>query len=347
MNSENIQGYFLAALLVVAFALSALLFQPFFTPLVLAAAFAAVLHPVYRKILAEMPTLYGTAALCTLLGVLVCIMLPLYFAGTVIAYETARLYASFSDGSASLLMHEMLNKILASLPQNIPGANNISDTITANISQYAQEALKWLSGHIAGAFSGVASIFLSLLVFLIALFYFLRDGEKFKRAIIAYSPLPDADDEAIFNRLGLAVNSVIRGNLFIALLRGIMTAFGFFLFGVPNSILLGMMTAVIGLLPGIGLVIMFTPAIIYTFFVGGPVPAIGLLAWGIIAVGLIDNVLGPKLVGRGMQLHPLLVLLSIFGGIEFFGAVGIFLGPLCVSLLFALLSIYGKDKSTA
>ena len=82
------------------------------------------------------------------------------------------------------------------------------------------------------------------------------------------------------------------------------------------------------------------PGIIYLFIIGATTPAIGLLVWSGIAVGLIDNFLGPRLVGRGMRLHPLVVFLSVFGGLALFGPIGVFLGPLCVSLLFALLSIY-------
>ena len=71
-------------------------------------------------------------------------------------------------------------------------------------------------------------------------------------------------------------------------------------------------------------------------------PAVGLLIWSLLAVGLIDNLLGPRLMGKGMQIHPLIVLLSVFGGLAFFGPAGVFLGPLCVSLFFALVSIHPR-----
>ncbi len=112
------------------------------------------------------------------------------------------------------------------------------------------------------------------------------------------------------------------------------------IFGIPNGFLWGTVAAIAALIPGIGTALVFIPAIAFLFFIGNIPQALGLLAWGALAVGLIDNILGPKLVGRGMQLHSLLVLLSVLGEIIFFGPSGIFLGPLSLSLLFVLLSIY-------
>ncbi|MEI6596963.1 MAG: AI-2E family transporter, partial [bacterium] len=86
--------------------------------------------------------------------------------------------------------------------------------------------------------------------------------------------------------------------------------------------------------------LVFIPAIILMFVSGQVFSAVGLLLWGVLAVGLIDNFLGPKLIGRGMKLHPLLVLFSVIGGAVFLGPIGFILGPIILSLLFALLHIY-------
>lgn len=103
------------------------------------------------------------------------------------------------------------------------------------------------------------------------------------------------------------------------------------------------------LIPGIGTALVLTPAIMFLFLKGEVFSGVGLIAWGMGAVGLVDNFLGPKLVGRGMRLHPLIILLSVLGGIGFFGPIGFLLGPLTISLLFALLNIYSslttKEKS--
>ena len=186
----------------------------------------------------------------------------------------------------------------------------------------------------------MASFFLSLFIFFIALYYLLRDGVSLKNLIISYSPLRDSYDETVFDKLELAVNSVVRGNLTIACIQGVLSGLGFWLFGVPNAVLWGAVTAIAALVPGLGTALIFTPLIIYLFLTGHSAAAAGLAMWGALAVGFIDNMLGPRLIGQGIKLHPLLVLLSVLGGITFFGPIGIFMGPLALSLLFAFLTIY-------
>ena len=130
----------------------------------------------------------------------------------------------------------------------------------------------------------------------------------------------------------------------MALIQGILTAVGFTFFGIPNATLWGSVAAITALIPGIGTALVLLPAILYLYFSGETLFAVGLLLWGMTAVGLVDNFLGPKLVERGMRLHPFLILLSVLGGVGFFGPLGFLLGPLVLSLLFALIEIYFAIK---
>jgi predicted PurR-regulated permease PerM len=168
----------------------------------------------------------------------------------------------------------------------------------------------------------------------------LRDGQKLKAAVVSLSPLSDADNEFIARKLERAINSAVKGNILIALIQGVLTTAGFLIFGVPSALLWGSLAAIAALIPGIGTALVLAPAIVFLFLAGEMVSGIGLTLWGMTAVGLIDNFLGPKFVGRGVQLHPLIILLSVLGGVGFFGPIGFLLGPLIISLLFALIDIY-------
>jgi len=182
-------------------------------------------------------------------------------------------------------------------------------------------------------------------IFLVALYYLLKDGQKLKVAIIALSPLSDTDDETISQKLRGAINAVMKGSLLIAFIQGVLTSAGFAIFGVPNAILWGSVAVIAALIPGIGTALVLIPAILFLFITGEMFSGVGLIVWGVVAVGLVDNFLGPKLVGHGMQLHPLIILLSVFGGIGFFGPIGFLLGPLAISLLFVLIDIYFSLKT--
>lgn len=340
MNPKTLRPYFLIALIAASAVLAFFIFRPFLTALALAAIFAMTLQPLYQAVLRRMSSSPGLAAFTTMLVAVVCILVPLMFISMQIAGDAQSLYASLSDGSGKVYLDTVSRSVNDSMARSVPSLALSGAELSTTVDQYVKDILSWLIQNLGGAFGGVTRFLLDLMVFLIALYYLLRDGAKFKQAVIELSPLADTEDKVIFARLELAVHSVIRGSLTIALIQGILTGIGFAFFGIPNSILWSVVAAFAALIPGIGTSLVLIPGVAYLFIIGATVPALGLLVWSLIAVGLIDNFLGPKLVGRGMRLHPLLVLLSVFGGLVFFGPAGIFLGPLCTSLLFALLSIH-------
>lgn len=340
MQSERLRPYFLMALLIGATALVALIFEPFLKALALAVVFAVVLQGLHKHLLKAFGGFPGVASLLTVVISAVVILVPLSLVGIFVAQEAQDVYHALDEAGGKSTIAQAISQVDEMTGGVVPGLGEFSQNISANIDLYAKEILQWITKHSGAIFTSISSLLLSLFIFLIALYYLLKDGKRVRKILIELSPLNDAEDEKVFNRLELAVTSVIRGNLTIALIQGVLTIIGFTLFGVPNSVLWGTTAAVAALIPGFGTALVFIPAIIFLFFTGATLQAVGLLAWGVLAVGLIDNLLGPKLIGRGAQLHPLLVLLSVLGGIAFFGPVGIFLGPLSLSLLFALLSIY-------
>ena len=337
--------YFLLVILAGTFVLVFFIFRPFLYALALAMVFATVFQPVYKKIVGFTRGRRGLSALATILIVVAFIFPPLIFLGIQIFQETQQLYSSLAEGGWGNAVLNIFNGLRDSFQKYFPATQEFS----LNIDQYLKQGLIWLLQHLGSIFGSFAKMAVSSLLFLIALYYLLKDGQKLKAAIIALSPLSDADDEAIFIKLGKAIDSVMRGNLLIALVQGVLTSVGFAIFGVPNAALWGSVAAIAALIPGIGTALVLAPAILFLFLKGEVFSGVGLIVWGVGAVGLVDNFLGPKLVGRGMQLHPLIILLSVLGGIGFFGPIGFLLGPLTVSLLFALLSIYSslmtKEKS--
>jgi predicted PurR-regulated permease PerM len=160
--------------------------------------------------------------------------------------------------------------------------------------------------------------------------------------LIKISPLPDSEDEIILNRMANAVRAVATGTLFLSLIQGTFAAIGFAIFGIPHPILWGTIATVGALMPGIGTSLVAAPAIIYLFVIGDTVPAIGLLIWSALVVGLVDNILGPYLIGRKSNMHPFIILLSVLGGIVVFGPLGFIVGPVIVALFLVLLEIYDQ-----
>lgn len=340
MNHQRSELYFLLILLTGVFILAFFIFKPFLFALILAIVFTTVFQPLHRKILVTTQERRGLAAFLATVAVLVVVIVPLIFLGIQIFQEATGLYSSLTlNGGVTGFSRD-----ISAIIQNLTRFSPVPMEISLDINQYLKQGLSWLLQHLGPLFVNVAQAMMGVFIFLIALYYLFKDGRKLKTAIIALSPLQDIHDETIFNKLTLAINSVIRGNLAVALIQGTLTAMGFAIFGVPNATLWGSVAAITALIPGIGTALVLFPAILYLYFNGETTSAIGLLLWGITAVGLVDNFLGPKLVERGMRLHPFLILLSILGGMGFFGPLGFLLGPLVLSLLFALLEIYSTIK---
>jgi len=340
MHNKKIQLQFLIVLLVGAVILVFFIFKPFLAPLALATVFAVILQPIYRYFTRIFGGRESIASFVTVVLSIVCLLIPCFFLGTQIFQESRQLYSSLINTSGTDVAAGAIQKIGHNINNYIPGAESAAVSISENIDAYSKQGLSWLINNLATALSGFSALLVDLSIFVIALYYLLRDGYKLKKSLILLSPLEDSDDEKVFGRLERAVSSVLKGNMIVAIIQGSMTTIGLLVFGVPNAFLLGMVAGIASFIPGFGTAIVIIPSIIFLFVIGHTISAIGLIVWGMLGVGLIDNLLGPKLISHNTELHPLFVLLSVLGGIVFFGPIGIILGPLCLSLLLAFIRIY-------
>ncbi|HEU5114314.1 MAG TPA: AI-2E family transporter, partial [Candidatus Paceibacterota bacterium] len=286
----------------------------------------------HRRLLKSFGGKQTLAALTSVLFVLIVILVPLAVIVERVTVETINFYAGLQQGNGTDIA-ALANYVIKPIQDVVPSFN-------PDIQGYISSIGSGIVGNAKGIFSSTASFALDLFIAVIALFYMLRDGHRFKKAIIELSPLADAYDEQIIAKIEGAVNSVVRGSLFVALIRGILTTGGFAFFGVPHPVLWGGVTAIVSLLPNIGLFITLVPAIIYLVATQGIAPAIGLAVFSIVVIGFVDNIVMPIVMKRGFTVHPMFILLSVLGGLLFFGPIGLLLGPLVIALLSALLEIY-------
>lgn len=332
MPPKALSFYFLLAFLAGMFTVAFLIFKPFFAPIVLAAVFAVAFQRPYKKIKDGVRGSAGIAAAVTTALVLMLIVAPLVLLGTQMAAEAGQVYRSLSETGMSGTVFDTARGFLG-------------DSIPFDASAYMEEALAYLAGNVGVVVSGVAKFFVNIVLFVMALYYFLKDGNAFRRAFISLSPLMDEDDEEIARMLARAVNSIVTGRLLMAVVQGLLAMAGFLLFGIPHAVLWGSVTAVTALIPGIGTALTIAPAVAYLFLQGAPTSAAGLFVYGVGVVGLADNLLGPRIISRGVSLHPFVILLSVLGGIALFGPTGFVLGPLAISLLYTLLNAYHRDAA--
>lgn len=310
--------------------LSALIFWPFLTPLALAGIVSILVYPVYKKILKTIKS-DSVASLVTIALLVILILAPLAIITNQIISEAQNLYSSVTSGD-SISVDFITTKIEVAVQKYVPD-------FKFNTREYLSSFASWIVDRLGGIFSGTLDLVVKFALSIVALFYFLRDGDQFKKQIIALSPLSDDKDKFISDSLKASINSVLMGSLAVALVQGVLSGIGFALFNVPNATLWGTVAGVAALVPGIGTALVWIPAVIYLFFYGSTGIWIAQLVWSVVLVGLIDNFLAPFIINKGVNIHPLLILFSILGGLQFFGAEGFLLGPIVVGLLFALIRI--------
>ena len=334
MQSKTIEKYFFFGLLFLTFVFTFFIFQPFWVVLVLGASFSIVLYPIYAWLNKKRLPGWLSATITILLFTIV-LCGPILGIGVIVFNQSQDAYLSVLNnaGNAGPFMDSIGNTVNKFLPSGV----------TFDINEKVSSFISYISGNIADIFKGVVSAFFSFLLMLFIIFYFLKDGERWKRAVVVLSPLADKDDDRIISRLSLAVNSVVKGSLFIALIQGLLMGFGLWFFNVPNPALWGVVAAICSLIPTFGTAFVSVPSIIFLFVTGNIPAAVGLLIWAVIVVGTIDNFLTPLVVGGKTNIPPLLILFSVLGGISLLGPVGILMGPLTVSLLYTLISIYRNE----
>jgi len=330
MKTHTLEIGFFIVLIVGVLLLTFLIFKPYLAALFLAVVFAILFDPIYEFILGKIKfkSKKTIASLITVLVMMLTILVPLIFFGSLIFQEARALV----DNSSAVLLGDKATALKDYIEGVIP--------VSIDMVGYAQKGLNSIVSSLGVFFAGFLQMSVSMFLVVIALFFFLRDGSDFRRRLVVLSPLSDNYDEGILEKVKIAINSVVRGALIIALIQGILTAIGFLLFGVPNPALWGGVAVIASLVPVLGTPIVIIPAVVYLFISGYTIAAIGLLVWGVLIVGLIDNFLRPILIEHDIKVHPFLILLSVFGGIGYLGPIGFLAGPVILSLFVALLEIY-------
>lgn len=314
------------------------MFAPFISALALSAIIVTICYPMYERVRERMPRKnQSLAALVTTLLVLVIVIIPVFLLGSAILREALTIYNQLGEGQYSF--SASVSEIETVVSNYVPGWE-------LNISEYLRQGAQWLASHLGTIFAGTASTVFLFFIALIGSFYFFRDGRAFTKKLVSLSPLPDSQDELILSRLSVAVRSVALGTVLVALIQGVLTALGLTIFGFERAILFGSIAAVGALIPSVGTSIVLIPSVLYLLITGDYVNAIGLTVWGVLAVGLIDNLLGPYLMSRGNVIHPFLVLLSVLGGIVVFGPIGFIVGPVIVSFFMVLIELYNQHIAT-
>lgn len=211
----------------------------------------------------------------------------------------------------------------------------IQENLAKIISYIKDEALSFV-------FS-IPAFFINVLLTFFITFFFLKDGRDIVKRIEELAPLKLSYKKRIFENIKKIVHAVVYGFFIVAIIEGIIMAFTFKIAGISPAVTWGFIVAVLAFVPFFGSGLIWIPAAVIQYYYGEPWQAYIIIAGGLI-VSAIDTFIKPKIVGDSAKIHPIMILIGFLGGLKLFGFVGIFLGPLTLSLAIAFFEMYKKEE---
>ncbi len=337
----------LGALTSFAVLAAAVIVWPFVPALLWAAVLTILTAPLFRRIRerwnASLSALATTTLTLLLLGI------PLVAVGTVLYVQVGtfvRELVSAAPGGPDGLSLEYLAGQLDRMLQPVTSLVSPDFSLAAWIQENKQAIARSLGAPIGGFARNFLHTIVTLSIAFLTMFFLLRDGERLRAPALELSPLEPARTEAILARLARTVRGVFVGVVLVALIQGALATGAYFLTGVPNAFMWGLLSTLLCMIPLVGAPIVYVPLAIVLFAHDKPANAVWLLVLGFGVVSQVDNLLRPFVIGSRLEMHPVAVFFSLFAGILAMGAIGLFAGPMLLALLLELIADLRERRRT-
>ncbi len=332
----------------------------FLTPVILAAVFAGLAWPIYMRVVDILRGRRGLASLVTLLMLILGVLIPVYVTLNLVVIEGVALYESTQPhveaaleaadqtirdiaarigvprvGGPSSPLLEWLGTLPFQQDDITPSLRGIAGT-TGNL---AASLINWTS-------RGTLSLVINFFIVIFTMYYFFRDGDRIIERIRYLSPLDPRYEEVLAERLISVSRATLRGSLILGVIQGGIGAVTLWIAGAQAPLLWGVVMVVLSVIPLLGTWIVMYPIALIQFFLGHPISALFIALTTALLISTIDNILRPRLIGRGARIHDLVVFFSTLGGIALFGVMGFIVGPIIAALLLAMVDIYALEFKT-
>jgi predicted PurR-regulated permease PerM len=299
----------------------------FLVPLFLAALLAVLVQPLHRRIKLRVGGRVRIAAALTTLAVLVIVFTPLLLL-TLRTIEEAR---AIVENNQNLKLDWDTLRYLVGEVNERTGLQLNANHVQEDVTEWGQRTLGALAARTPGF---LGELVIGLLMLVVSLYYFLADGEQLIVSIGKLLPLETTHQQRLLDEFGGISRAVASATLLSALAQGLLAGVAYYFADMPSVFLLTMLTILAGMIPFVGAAVVWVPVALWLYFVQERVVAAILLAvWGGVVISMVDNLIKPLVLHGQSHLHPLFALLSVLGGVEALGPIGIFVGPMAVVFL--------------
>ncbi len=316
---------------------------PYYASLFWATALAVLFQPVQRQLQTRLRGRTNIAALLTLLIVLLIVIIPTILISGALIQEIANAYKRISSGEFNLGAY--FEQVVNALPPSVHNVLNllgIGDifSLREKLTAGAMTGGKFIATQAVSLGQNTAQLLIGLGVMLYVLFFLLRDGAQLARYCKQLIPLSEEHKQHFIRKFATVVRATVKGNIVVAITQGTLGGLMFWVLGIQGALLWGVVMTLLSLLPAVGAALIWLPVAIYFLVTGAVVEGIVLILFGVLVIGLIDNILRPILVGKDTKIPDWVILVSTLGGLAVFGLNGFVIGPLAAALFMSAWDLF-------
>ena len=338
-------------LLLVAVTLAfAWILAPFYGAILWAIVVAVIFAPLNRRLQDRMGGRPNLAAATTVLIVIAMVILPLALIAASLLQEASSLYAKLQSGEYNFAGY--VQRVFDALPAwatglldrfNLTDLAKVRDSLAAGLVKGGQAVAPQALSIGLNTFDFI----IGLGIMLYLLFFLLRDGKALAQRIKQVVPLRADQKAALFGRFADVLRATVKGSILVAIAQGALGGLAFWFLGIRAALLWAALMAFLSLVPAIGAGLVWVPVAIYLLATGAVWQGVSLILYGVLVIGLVDNLLRPFLIGKDTKLPDYVVLISTLGGIQVFGLNGFVIGPLIAAMFMVTWEIFSAPRTAS
>lgn len=335
LDKNNFKEIINYVLITALFILAAITIYPIIYSIIYGILFAYIFYPLHRFLVKKVKNEF-LSALFICVGLLLIIIGIFALTFGVIFRESINFFLFLQKADLAQIFRNVLPTFISS--------STVSDSVASSLNTYISGLIANYIHNFTAALSDLPTILIKLTVIIFTFFFALKDGKKAIEYLKSLSLFKKETEEKFFKQFKDITSSVLIGHIVVGIVQGLMAGLGYFIFGVPNAILLTVLTVIAAIIPVVGPWLVWVPVDLYLFGAGNTGAGLGLLIYGLVVVSWIDNVIRSMIVSRKTQLNVGIIMIGMFGGLFTFGVLGLIIGPLILAYVLLVIELFRKNN---
>jgi predicted PurR-regulated permease PerM len=338
MDEKEIRKYLIIGLISLLAILSFLIVKPLLTYILLGFLFAYIFFVPYTALTKKFKS-ETISALITVFGSLIIFVLPLLLMIPVFIKQLFNTYISLRGMDFSIFVFKLFPALANS--------QSVSAEVIANMSHFNAKISSILLSLFESTVQNIPTLLMGIVVLLFTFYFSLKEGSKINEYISIVLPVSKDQKKKLYEKFKQITDSVLFGHLIVGIVQGIIAGLAYFMFGIPNALLLMVLTTLISIIPVIGPWLVWIPVDIFLFLNGETSKGMQLLIFGLFMINWIETLLRPVLIAEKAEMNPAIALVGAMGGLYAFGIMGFIMGPLILAYLILIIEMYREGKTNS